>query len=399
MCAAAPDLVCTLIARRTLLHQQGLLDRRKRASPRAVFDLIERLGFVQIDSINVIERAHHLTLSGRLDGYRPAMLSKLLEESRLLFEHWTHDASAIPTNKFPHWRHRFERYRKRLGAHAWWMQRLGEEPERLLEAVRRRIADEGPLLSKDFDGERIGPSTWWGWKREKAALEHLWRTGELAIAKRIHFQKVYDLTERIYPRHARLPPSDETAHVEWAFTSALERLGFASPAELAAFWAAVDLSSARRWCEEKAKLGEIVPVLVEPIDGTKPKLAYAATGWKKRAARLPDTEEEVRLLSPFDPVLRDRQRTERLFGFDYRFEAFVPKPKRRYGYYVMPLLQGDRLIGRVDPALDRAKGLLEIRRVWWEPGVRATKRRVALLEAEVARLSGLIGVERWRISP
>src|SRR5882672_9549266 len=183
-------------ARRLLLGAQGLLDDpAARATQRRVQELIERMGFVQIDSINVVERAHHLTLASRLDGYRHAMLASLLESERLLFEQWTHDASAIPTAWFPHWRHRFDRARRRIRANAWWRERMGPRPQRILDEVLARIERDGPLQSRDFD-DRKDPDDgganatsaagaeqgWWSWKPQKAALEYLWRTGELSVA-------------------------------------------------------------------------------------------------------------------------------------------------------------------------------------------------------------------------
>src|SRR3954469_13941785 len=151
-------------ARRLLLGAQGLLDDpRRKATPDVLYELIERMGFVQIDSINVVERAHHLTLASRLQGYRPALLERLLERQRRLFEHWTHDASAIPTLWYPYWKIRFERYRRRVLEHPWWMERIGPEPERAIDHVRERIAHEGPLMTRDFEDERPEGTdkTWW----------------------------------------------------------------------------------------------------------------------------------------------------------------------------------------------------------------------------------------------
>jgi uncharacterized protein len=390
--------ITTETARRLLLDAQGLLaDPARRTTPKVVHSLIEQMGFVQIDSINVVERAHHLTLFSRLDEYRPAMFAGLLEKKRSLFEHWTHDASAIPSQWFSHWRHRFDRYRTRIRRNAWWRARLGENPDAVIDAVRERIAQDGPLLSKDFEHNRNGKALpengWWGWKPQKAALEHLWRAGELAVAGRVNFQKVYDLTHRVLPELHGMPASDARTHLDWACRSALERLGFATPAEITAFWHAVDLSTARRWCEEKRNSGEVVEVLVDSQDSDKPKRMFALPDWERRTKRLSDPPERVRLLSPFDPVLRDRKRTKRLFDFDYSFEAFVPAPKRRYGYYVLPILEGDQLIGRLDPKFHRDRSVLEIKGLWLESRAKATKAQRRGIEAAVERLAGFIGAE------
>jgi hypothetical protein len=389
------------MARRLLLGAQGLLDDpRRKATPDVLYDLIERMGFVQIDSINVVERAHHLILSVRLQSYRPAMLERLLERDRRLFEHWTHDASAIPTAWYPYWKIRFERYRAKVLEHPWWLERVGSDPHRIFDHVRDRLTREGPLLTRDFEDERPAGTdkAWWGWKPQKAALEYLWRTGEAAIAGRLNFHKVYDLAERVLPEaHAAPRPSDEE-HLDWACRSALERLGVATTEEIASFWRAVPLAAARAWCERAAAEGAIVPVRVEAVDGSKPRGAWALPDWPARAAALPEAPPRIRLLAPFDPILRDRKRTLRLFGFDYRFEAFVPGPQRRHGYYVLPILEGDRLVGRLDPKLHRGEGLLEVKRIWWEPGIKETKGRRAALESALDRLARFVGAERFAIS-
>lgn len=385
-------------ARLLLMGAQGLLEEPARpATPSALRKLVERMGFVQLDSINVVERAHHLTLASRLDGYRHQHFTGLLEKDRNLFEHWTHDASAIPTKWFAHWKPRFGRERQRLLNNLWWRQRIGEKPEKIIAEVRGRIAWEGPLRSQDFEHERdsaSAPSAWWGWKPQKAALEFLWSTGELMVARRDGFQKVYDLTERVLPAQSQATHPSEPEHIEWACRTALERLVIATPKEIAEFWNAIETAQARKWCEEVVQTGRITPVLVESLDGSKPKAGFALMDWEQRLGGLPVVPKGTRLLSPFDPVLRDRARASRLFGFDYRFEAFVPQPKRQYGYYVLPILEDDRLVGRLDPKFHRSEGLLEIHQVYWEPGVRVTAGRRRKLGIALERLARLIGAQR-----
>jgi uncharacterized protein YcaQ len=285
----------------------------------------------------------------------------------------------------------------------WWKERIGAEPIKIIDAVRERIAREGPLRSQDFEHERNGDgsgnasSAWWGWKPQKAALEFLWWTGELMVSRRDGFQKVYDLTERVFPlQHVAARP-DEREHTEWACRTALERLVIATPKELAEFWDAVDITRAKRWCEEAVRGGSIVPVSVESAAATKLTQSFAAVDWEKKLKRLPRPPERLRLLSPFDPVLRDRARARRLFGFDYRFEAFVPGPKRQHGYYVLPILEGDRLVGRLDPKFERRESLLKIHQIYWEPSVRVTRLRRKGLNEALERLARLIGAERIRL--
>jgi len=200
-------------ARRLFLHAQGLLDDpARRATPAAVFALVRRLGFVQIDSIPVVERAHHLILAARLDGYRPPLLTRLVERDRKLFEHWTHDAAFIPTDWFPYWHARFERAHHGIRRNKWWQERLGADYERAAADMLAHIRSAGPVTSKDFQHDRRGePAGWWGWKPQKALLEYLWHTGALAVARREQFQKVYDLMERVHPAEVAQPPASDAS--------------------------------------------------------------------------------------------------------------------------------------------------------------------------------------------
>jgi uncharacterized protein YcaQ len=388
-------LITAESARLLLLSAQGLLTPPTRRVTRPILrSLIEQMGFVQLDSINVVERAHHLTLASRLDSYRHEQFTQLLEEDRSLFEHWTHDASAIPTKWFAHWKPRFERNRERITQKAWWRQLIGAEPDKVIDGVRNRIVKEGPQRSQDFEnGSRNGSSAWWGWKPQKAALEYLWSTGELMVVRREGFQKVYDLTERVLPDHHGVSLPGEEEHIEWACSTALERLIVASPKEIADFWNTITLAQAREWCTRAADAGRVARALVQSLVDAKPKESFALPDWTLRLRRLPDVPDRIRLLCPFDPVLRDRARLARLFAFNYRFEAFVAAPKRKYGYYVLPIMEGDRFIGRLDPKFHRDRSVLEIRNLFWEAGVRVTRPRRRKLEEAAHRLAILIGAE------
>ncbi len=343
-----------------------------------------------MDTINVVARAHDLTLHARLDDYRPEQLKTLLERNRSLFEHWTHDASVIPTAWYPHWKTRFRRDRPRIEAHPWWRKLLGEHRESVCAEVLGRIRAEGPLRSADFEhrGDR-GP--WWGWKPAKAALDYLWRIGDLAVAGRTAFQKLYDLPERVFPGLHDAPEPDPPAHAEWVFSSAAERLAVFTPRELAAFWDDLGAGEASAWCNAAVREGRLVEVLVESADDGKPRPALTFPDWPDRLHRLPPPSDRLRLLSPFDPVLRDRDRCRRRFGFDYSCEMFTPAARRRYGYYALPLLEGDRFTGRLDAKLHRDRGVIEVRGLWWEHGIRATRRRTTRLHEALHRLAAFVG--------
>jgi uncharacterized protein len=382
-------------ARRLLLRAQGLAEEPSAATAASVNRLIERMGFVQVDTISTVERAHHLILASRLSGYRPAMLAERLERRRTLFEHWTHDASIIPLKWYPHWRHRFARY----ATHTWYLKNLGADRERITARVLERVAKEGPLTSRDFEHE--GPpgakGNWWSWKPHKFALDYLWRTGRLHVAGRRNFDKVYDLPERCIPSYAAMPASDEAAHVEWACASALERLGVATAIEVRQFWHAAPTAAVDAWLKRAVAEGRVAQVRVESADGSAPKVAYGPADLRRRIRDLPEMPATMRLLCPFDPVLRDRARAHRLFNFHFRFEAFVPAAQRKHGYYVMPILRGDELVGKVDPKFDRTTGTLHVRKVWWEPGVKQTRRLLASLEEAAHRLAEGIGARSVEI--
>lgn len=394
---AASDLpiVPASTARRLLMRAQGLLhDPQRPATPASVYRLIEQMGFVQIDTISIVERAHHHILHSRFDAYTPAILARLHHKERKLFEHMTHDASLIPARWFPHWRPRFERSARS----AWWRTRLGPDMDAKVTQVLDHITRHGASMARHFlagDARPSGP--WWDWRPEKTALEYLWRRGVLSVSARDNFHKVYDLTERVYPAPHALPAPSDAEHTDWACSTAIERLGVATPGEIAAFWRSITPAAAAVWCRSAAQSGRIVPVLAASSGQAPPRKAFAVPDWKRAAARAPDPPARARLLSPFDPVIRDRARLLRLFAFDYRFEAFVPAPKRAYGYYVLPILEGDRLIGRLDPKLHRDRAELKILKLWWEPAVEITPARRAALEDAVERYARFIGADRWTL--
>ncbi len=355
-----------------------------------LLNLIERIGFVQVDSINTVCRAHHKIIFARRQSYKQGNLTPLLERDHSLFEHWTHDASIIPTKFFPYWRLRFERDRERLRQNWQAGRRAGFEAK--FDEILKHVSDHGPVTSGEVGaGEKRMSGGWWDWHPSKTALEYLWRTGALSVTRREGFRKVYDLTERVIPAANLRPQPTEEQTIDWACNSALDRLGFATSGEIAAFWDLVRPAEAKTWCERAVRSCDIIPVEIGTAEEGSYRLAYARPDLLELAEHAPYPTTRLRVLSPFDPALRDRKRTERLFGFHYRIEVFVPAPKRRYGYYVFPVLEGDRLIGRMDMKCHRGDGRLHVNGFWPEPGIRFGKGRLQRLEAELSRIAKFTG--------
>jgi len=373
--------------RRLILNLQALTDpHTRRFEAGGLLDAITRMGFVQVDSIQTVHRAHHMILYSRNRTYRPKMLDRLLEKDRALFEHWTHDASVIPTAFYPMWRHKFRRTARsvRTKYRKWHGPDFEEEVGPLLEL----IAEKGPVRARDLESPAARTSRgWWDWHAGKTALEFLWHTGELAITRRDAFQKVYDLSRNVIPADAFEADITESAFVDWACRTALDRLGFGTAGEIAGYWNLVSTREADAWA--KARLGG--DVLEACVAGTgkasRARTIYARPDLEAVIADCDEPPSALRVLSPFDPLIRDRKRLGHLFGFDYRIEIFVPEAKRQYGYYVFPLMEGDRMIGRIDMMADRKTAALNVRKLWLEPKVRFGAGRRQALDSLLHRIA------------
>ena len=369
------------------------LDRHALAEPPAgtgrgadLLDLVTRLGFVQIDSVNTLARAHDLILFARRPAYRPKSLQWLLERDRSLFEHWTHDASAVPMALLPHWKNRFARKAEKIARkwEDWQGHSVHEQSDRVLAHIRENgCCGSGELA----EGPRP-KGGWWDWHPSKTAMEYLWHTGELAISRRENFRKLYDLAERVYPDVQR---ATEAQTLDTLCNGALDRLGFATAGEIAKFWDHHAPHEVKPWAEAEVAAGRLIEVEIEGHDGARRK-SLARPDVLEAARDAPEAPARLRILSPFDPALRDRARAERLFGFRYRIEIFVPAERRIFGYYVFPMLEGDSLVGRIDVRADRDRDALVVTALWPEPGTRWGKARQARLEAELGRLTRLAGV-------
>lgn len=380
-------------ARRLWLNTQGLASTP--VGPLDVVQIIRDLGFVQLDTLRNVTRAHHHIIWSRNQNYREPLLNKLLADERAIFEHFTHDAAVLPIEFYPMWTRQFRRLRQRVGREAFYRSPLNQQE---MAAIKERIEREGPLSTHSFDSTVEGPKEMWARPPHKRALDHMWYVGELATSHRDKFTKFYDLAERVIPAEHRTNDVADTAQLDWLCREALGRLGFGSPGDIQRFWAAASAQEVKGWVEANAS--QLAQVELETAD--RNRITVLAPGdIETRIAGMKAPTTRLRILNPFDPVIRDRNRLSRLFGFDYRIEIFVPAAKRIWGYYVYPLLEGDRFVGRIELKADRRQGEIQVLQLWSEPGIKWSKTRAQKLDAELDRLARLIGAQtiHWHCSP
>ncbi len=346
-------------ARRAALAAQGFADPRPAAEPGG-WDLrraLKRVGLLQIDSVNVLERAHYLPAFSRLGPYRHELLDRLSQRApRRLFEYWGHEASLLPVELQPLLRWRMEA----AGSEAWGsMRRIQSERPDLVADVLEQVRAQGPIAASELTERRprrSGP--WWDWSDSKRALEWLFWSGQVTAARRRRFERLYDLPERVLPANVLVAPTPAAADAQRELVRfAAARLGVAAERDLRDYFRLPAADSKLR-VAELVEGGELHPVKVEGWGRTQ---GYLATG-----ATIPRRVDAAALIGPFDSLIWERSRVERIFGFQFRLELYVPAPKRRYGYYVLPFLLGDRLVARVDLKADRDAGVLRARAIHLE---------------------------------
>ena len=346
---------------------------------------IDRLSLHQIDSVNVLVRAHYLPAFSRLGAYDRTLIDGsawAATGKRRLFEYWAHEASLLPLDLHPLLRWRMAE--AEAGEIGWTnLRAYSNERRKEADAVLHRIRDEGPLAASDFENSR-GNGGWWGWGEAKRALEWLFWAGLVTTAtRRASFERVYDLPERVIPEHIVSLPTPSPADAKRQLVERAARaFGIATASDLRDYFR-LDPNSARAAISELEEEGVLLPVAVE---------GWRAPAFLHRDARIPRRIEAQALLAPFDPLVWERSRTERLFGFRYRIEIYTPAHKRVHGYYVLPFLLGDRLVGRVDLKADRQNSRLLVRQVTWEPN--APDDAPERLHHELALAANWLGLER-----
>src|SRR3954470_15263814 len=368
-------------ARRVALAAQGFAEP---GAPPAKVDgrtlrtrVVDRVGLIQIDSVNVLQRAHYLPAFSRLGPYDIAALDKLSHYApRRLFEYWGHEASLIPVELHPHLRWRM----RRAHDEAWGgMRRIARDRPDLVAAVLEDIRARGPLTAAQLahlDEPRGKKGPWWDWSDVKRALEFLFWSGEVTSARRRRFERLYDVPERVLPAAviaAPTPPREEAQRE--LLRVAARALGIATASDLRDYFR-LPAADAKPLFDDLVEAGDLLPVEVEGWRGP----SYLAPG-----ARVPRAVDACALVGPFDSLIWERPRVERLFGFRYRIEIYVPKEQRVHGYYVLPLLLGDRLVARVDLKADRAAGVLLVQAAHTEAD--APGETAEALAAELARMA------------
>jgi uncharacterized protein YcaQ len=371
-------------ARRVALAAQGFASARNGGRPDGwgLRRVLSHVGLIQIDSVNVLQRAHYLPLFARLGPYPLDLLDDASSRApRRLFEYWGHEASLIPVGLQPFLRWRMER----AVADAWGgMRRVAEERPELLEQLVAVVRETGPVPASALTHlEERGPrGTWWDWSDVKRGLEFLFWSGRLTSARRRGFERHYDLPERVLPKavvDTPTPPVEEA--MRELLRVAARSLGVAAETDLRDYFR-LPAAEAKLRVPELVESGELIPVTVE---GWRPQ-AYL---WHE--ASIPRAIDARALVGPFDSLIWERPRVERLFGMRYRIEIYVPRPQRVHGYYVLPFLLGDRLVARVDLKADRQAGLLRVQAEHLEPG--APPETHEALAAELGLMAGWLGLE------
>lgn len=361
------------------------------AGPRGVHGigaLVRKLGVLQIDSVNVLVRSHYLPVFSRLGAYAQDLLDRAAydDRRRVLFEYWGHEASLLPLELYPLLRWRMDRARR--GEGTWGrLKRYATEHQSLVTAALTQIREHGALGASELEAAGKSSGGWWGWSQGKEILEWLFWTGEVTTARRRNFERLYDLTERVLPASVVFAPTPSKEAAQRALmTIAARALGVATLRDLRDYFRLPTADAALRLLE-LVEEGELTPV--------------AVAGWEQQAylskgARCPRSVTASALLSPFDSLIWERQRTERLFNFNYRLEIYTPASKRQHGYYVLPFLLGEELVGRVDLKSDRKRSRLQVRGGSVESGVDA-KRVVEPLAVQLQALAEWLGLEKFEV--
>lgn len=373
-------------ARRIALAAQGFADPRPtgRIDRRHVRKVLDRVGLIQIDSVNVLVRSQELPLFARLGPHPRDLIPKLLASGEL-FEYWAHEVSLLPIETLPWFRWQMDEGQIRWSG----IRRMAEDHPDVVDRIHAEVADRGPIAPSDIADREGKTGPWWGWDTTQRAFAVLFAQGKISARRRANFEREYDLLHRMLPaEHVEAPALTEDESRRVMVLRAARSLGVGTIADLCDYFR-LNVPKTRPVIRELVEAGLLVPVRI--------------AGWKQPAFMDPDARRPRRvqaraLLSPFDSLIWHRDRAERLFDFRYRIEIYVPAPKRVHGYYVLPFLLGDRLVARVDLKADRAAKLLRVRGAFGEDPIPAPE-VAAELAAELELMAGWLGLDGVSVDP
>lgn len=369
--------------RKIILSNQLLISGNDFTSKSGIYRIIEKLGYIQIDTISVVERSHHHIIWSRMPSYQKSDLDELLEKDKLIFEYWSHAASYLPMKDF-----RFSLLRKRNYSDKYKDWKISNR--KIIEHVYDRIKSEGPLQSKDFDDKKSGTYGWWNWKPSKDALEFLFHTGELMIARRSGFQKVYDLTERVLPDNINVSiPSVKEFYRHLAERS-LKSFGIFREKEVM-YLKSYDKIKFKNVLNQMAEEKIIAEIKVR---GFKEDIFYTSES-NIEALKNIKSNKLIHILSPFDNLIIQRKRIKDLFDFDYQLECYLPEKKRKFGYFCLPVLYGNRFIARIDAKASRSENEFLVKKMFQDKDFKNNSYLKKLFKktAELANFTNCAGVK------
>lgn len=388
---AAKDSLSIGEARRVALEAQQFLSAGSAPrSGQALAQLVRRLGVVQMDSVNVLVRSHYLPVFSRRGSYKSALLERAAYDDRLLFEYWGHEASLLPVESYPLFRWRMDDARQGVGT---WgrLKRYATSHQDLVKAAVDQIRERGPLGASELTDAGKSKGSWWGWSQGKEILEWLFWIGDVTTARRRNFERLYDLPERVLPESVRKAPVPSREHAQRELMMIGARgMGVATARDLRDYFRLPAKEAATR-LSELVEEGKLLPVSVE---------GWKQQGYLHHEAKVPratKVADLAALLSPFDSLIWERQRTERLFDFHFRLEIYTPMHKRVHGYYVLPLLLGERVVGRVDLKSDRQSGVLQVKGGSVEAGV-SLQTVVQPLHRQLNELASWLALDRYGVT-
>lgn len=372
-------------ARQIILNHQRLLDNHDGSGKSAALSTIEQLGYVQIDTLAVIARAHHHTLWSRTNDYQEIFLDELLQEKKI-FEYWSHAASYLPMSQY-----RFSLPHKMIyakGKSHWF-----EQDKKLKNRVLNRIREEGPLQAKDFEHKRKNTALWYEWKPAKKALEQLFMEGKLMVVARKNFQKVYDLTERVLPSNINIDMPNEDEYAQHLILNAINAFGIVTSSEISYLrgYAKTSIAKNIKYLLKEGKINEI------KINTINNAIYYGSKNKCESLLNYVSSQDYLHILSPFDNLIIQRKRLQQLFDFNYVVECYVPNSKRQYGYFCLPILHNNTFVARFDPKVDRLNKIFYIKSFHAETGGKMTEKYLETLATKIKSFAQFNGCNKIEI--